>query len=244
VSKSDVVSQSDLVDYVGPYQAYVDQWLTQHYPTVAAKIVAPADGRVPHGAWAMYYKDGLDQPGAAGFHSDSHRRPVAYVDAGQDPLFTGSHELAEMLLDPSGNSLYVAPSPDPADDGRQVEILDELCDPCEDNSFALQVDGVALSDYITPNFGNGSSGPFDAADALTGAREVALNGYISWIDGEQWKQATNFAGHGFRVRVLGPADQATKEGKSLREWVDERTREHIIELGLRSAIASDTPVGE
>jgi hypothetical protein len=232
ISQSAVVTQADLADYAPAYQSYVDDLITQYYSAAGAHIVAPANGRAPHGAWIMHFLDGLNQPGAAGYHSDSHHTPVAYIDAGQEPLLTGSHELAEMLGDPSGNNLYVAPSPDPADNGKSVQILDELCDPCEDDSFAITVTGVTLSDFITPNFGNGTAGPYDAADKLTQPRELGINGYISWIDGYVWKQATNFAGQGFQVRVLGPADQAKREGKSLREWVDEQTRKHLAELGL------------
>jgi hypothetical protein len=232
LSQSSVVTQSDLADYVGPYQALVNDWIAKHYPTMSAAIVAPKSGRAPAGAWIMHFLDGLNHPGAAGYHSDSHHKPVAYVDAAQDPLFTGSHELVEMLGDPGGNNLYTAPSPDPNDAGKQVEILDELADPCEDNSFALSVDGVALSDFITPSFGNGTSGPYDAAEKLASPREIGVNGYISWIDVYVWKQATNFDSEGFKVRVLGPSDQAKHEGKSLREWVDEQTRAHVAALGL------------
>jgi hypothetical protein len=48
-----------------------------------------------------------------------------------------------------------------------------------------------------------------------------------------WKQATNFAGQGFQVRVLGPANQPQAEGRSPREWVDARTYEHMDALGIR-----------
>jgi hypothetical protein len=71
----------------------------------------------------MYFADQFNQPGAAGYHSDSHHQPAAYIDADEEPLFTGSHELAEMLVDPSGNSLYAAPSPDPDDNGKPVQIV-------------------------------------------------------------------------------------------------------------------------
>jgi hypothetical protein len=232
ISHSSIVSQVELQNYVPLYQAYVDEWLKRFYP-VSATVVAPVDGRRPHHSWPIYFADQLNQPGAAGFHTDSHQQPTSYVDAKEEPLFTGSHELAEMLVDPSGNTLYAAPSPDPTDRGKEVHILDEVCDPCEDRSLGVQVAGVVLSDFITPNFGEGSRGPYDAADRLTAPREVAVNGYISWIDERVWKQATNFQGEGFQVRVLGPAGQAKNEGKSLREWVDGHTREHIAELGLR-----------
>jgi hypothetical protein len=232
ISHSSVISQSDLDDFVPHYQAYVDQLLRNAYE-VEAQIVAPANGRKPHHAWAMYFADQLNQPEAAGYHSDSHHQPAAYIDVGEEPLFTGSHELAEMLVDPSGNSLYPAPSPDPADNGKEVQILDEVCDPCEDASFGIDVGGVPLSDFITPGYGTGSATPYDAAGKLTTPREVAVNGYISWIDEHVWKQATNFEGQGFQVRVLGPAGQAKNEGKSLREWVDEQTRRHMVHLGIR-----------
>jgi len=231
ISHSSVVSQAELADYVPHYQAYVSRLLKEVYE-VDAQIVAPQDSRKPSHAWAMYFADQLNVSGAAGYHSDSHHQPAAYIDVNDEPLFTGSHELAEMLVDPSGNSLYSAPSPDPADKGKEVQILDEVCDPCEDGSFGIAVDGVSLSDFITPSYGTGPGGPFDAAEKLTEPREVAINGYISWIDGHVWKQATNFAGEGFKVRVLGPAGQAKNEGKSLREWVDEQTRAHIARLGI------------
>jgi hypothetical protein len=81
----------------------------------------------------------------------------------------------------------------------------------------------------------GTPGPYDVADKLTAPREVAINGYISWIDEQQrvWKQATNFVGQGFQVRVLGPANQPQTEGKSPREWVDAQTYAHMNALGLR-----------
>ena len=231
ISHSSVVSQADLAAFVPHYQAYVDGPLRDVYG-VAAQIVAPENGRKPRHAWAMYFADQLNQPEAAGYHSDSHHQPAAYIDANDEPLFTGSHELAEMLIDPAGNSLYAAPSPDKADDGKEVQILDEVCDPCEDPSFGIEVDGVTLSDFITPGYGTGNEGPYDAAGKLTAPREVAINGYISWIDEHVWKQATRFAGQGFQVRVLGPAGQAKNEGKSLREWVDEQTRRHMAHLGI------------
>jgi hypothetical protein len=232
ISHSRVLSQADLDAFVPHYQDYVDQLLRDVY-AVEAQIIAPANGRKPSHAWPMYFADQLNQPGAAGYHSDSHHQPAAYIDANEEPLFTGSHELAEMLVDPSGNSLYAAPSPDPADDGKQVQILDEVCDPCEDPSFGIDVGGVTLSDFITPGYGTGNAGPYDAAGKLDAPREVAVNGYISWIDDHVWKQATNFEGQGFQVRVLGPAGQAKNEGKSLREWVDEQTRKHMAQLGIR-----------
>jgi hypothetical protein len=230
ISHSSIVSQTDLNDYVPHYQAYVDELLSHAYP-IEAKILAPANGRKPAHAWPIYFADKLSEPEAAGYHTDSHQQPTSYIDAHQEPLFTGSHELAEMLRDPAGNSLYAAPSPDPSDAGKEVQILDELCDPCEDPSLGVEVDGVTLSDFILSGFGNGTAAPYDAAQKLTKAREVAINGYISWIDDHVWKQATNFEGQGFQVRVLGEAGQAKNEGKSLREWVDEQTRKYMRELG-------------
>lgn len=227
VSQSSVVSQKALGDYVPPLQQWVERQVNRYWH-VNAMVVATASP--PFGAWPFIFRDGLDEPGAAAYHTDDNGQPQAVIDTADEPLFNCSHELGETLKDPSGDHLYTAPSPDPADNGRPCQILLELCDPCEDPRFALTVDGVRLSDFITHQYGNGNSGPYSASGGLTAAREVGPNGYISYVIGGAWKQITNFDGEGWRVRALGPAGQAKREGKSLREWVDEHTRRHRATL--------------
>lgn len=42
--------------------------------------------------------------------------------------------------------------PSPADGTTQVQFLVEVCDPSDDAAFAYSIDGVLVSDFITPNF--------------------------------------------------------------------------------------------
>src|SRR5262249_14117390 len=120
-----------------------------------------------------------------GFH-DKKGHPFAKVlyDA-QTPVWTvaASHELLEMLADPSGNRVYVGPS---LREGQgQVEYIMEVCDPCEAMDCAYIVNGVMVSDFYTPDFENSAAtgaAQFDFTGKLTKPLQVVDGGYISWFD--------------------------------------------------------------
>ena len=70
--------------------------------------------------------DHLDSS-ALGVHADKDGQPYALVSAhGEWPL-VASHELLEMLADPTGRETRRGPSPGPG--GGEAEILVEVCDP-------------------------------------------------------------------------------------------------------------------
>ena len=99
-------------------------------------------------------------PGEGGFHLDKHNQPYAKViaDPGDDSwTIDASHETIEMLVDPSGNRMQSSQSIEivggKIQDGTgQFEYLVEACDPCEANNYGYTVQGVAVSDFITPHF--------------------------------------------------------------------------------------------
>src|SRR5205085_669213 len=89
----------------------------------------------------------------------------------------------DLLIDPSGSRLVAGQSPKPGQ-GR-VELLLEGCDPCGDPSFAYTVDGVLVSDFVTPHY----TDPFPAQGvrySFTGSvsrpHQVLQGGHLSWID--------------------------------------------------------------
>src|SRR5581483_8564826 len=64
---------------------------------------------VPVGVWPIIVQDTLDQPGAAGYHTnDQTGEPYALVEMSTDVSLTLSHELLEMIGDPTGMRLYPA----------------------------------------------------------------------------------------------------------------------------------------
>ena len=61
---------------------------------------------------------------------------------------TLSHEVLEMIADPTVNIFAPGPSPDPADGGKWVLFTYEVGDPVE--RFCYEIDGVLVSDFVTP----------------------------------------------------------------------------------------------
>ena len=177
---------------------------------------------VPLGYWPIIVKDDIDQPGASGVHMDQNGQPFALVQYGEAWSLTASHEAMEMLADPFGNRLLAGDSPNPAQ-GR-VEFLVEVADPTEDAQFGYTVNGVLVSDFLTPHFYDPVAAPgvrYTFGGHLDGPRRIARGGYLSWHDpdGDHWFQQIWF-GDDPEFRDLG---RLTNRVGSLREAIDART---------------------
>jgi len=148
----------------------------------------PAD--VPVGFWPIYIDDPFKLPdGAAGVHLDSRNQPYALLEAREQWSLDASHEVLEMLVDPSGNRLHAGPLLEAAVQlglaQHQVQYVVEVCDPVEDGQYGYQINGVLVSDFFTPNFYDPAAASgvrYDFMGALTSPLHVAPNGYISWLD--------------------------------------------------------------
>jgi hypothetical protein len=109
------------------------------------------------------------------------RQPFALVAAADGWSVAVSHEILEMLADPSGNRLVAAAHP--SDENERVRYLVEVCDPCQ--TVWYPVNGVQVSDFYTPRYFDPVRNPA-AAYSFTGAVDHPLDvlegGYITWID--------------------------------------------------------------
>ncbi len=186
----------------------------------AATVAAFDPKKIPHGYWPIRIQANIGDPNAAGFHTDANNQPFALIAYATDWPWTVSHECLEMLLDPWGN--WLTPT---VRDGKPILVLRELCDPCED--FSYQIDGVTVSDFVKRGYYTGTTpqvGGYSFLGELKWPLQVASNGYLSWIDvgTNHWFQETNFGAT--VVTDLGPNNKQAREGKSLREWVQEQTR--------------------
>lgn len=177
---------------------------------------------VPLGHWPIIVKEKTDRQDDLGFHLDKHNQPYALVKFTSDWTLTVSHELLEMLADPFGNRLVPGPSLDPKYPNNRVSYLVEVCDPCEDGDFSYSINGIVVSDFITPHF-HDPDRTTGARYSFTGAvkkpREILKNGYISWEDPAlgEWFQLSNFGTP--QVTKLGPISNT----RSLREHVNMKT---------------------
>src|SRR5262249_29844803 len=149
-----------------------------------------------------------------------------------------SHETVEMLVDPNGNRLQTAAAIEivggTIQDGEgEFAYLVEACDPCEADTYAYAIQGIAVSDFLTPHFYDpvaAAGARLSLPGALTGPRQILPGGYISWVnpESEEWQQLQYIDPHTPpKIVDLGPA-----QGKSLREWThtkrDDRLGAHVI----------------
>lgn len=184
---------------------------------------------VPVDYWPVIVRDDIDQPGAAGYHTDDNGQPFSLVQADDQWQLTVSHETLEMLADPFGNRTVAgAPPPQapaPLSTLARVLYLVEVCDPCEDTQFAYGVNGEQLSDFITPHYYDpkGATGTlYSFRGNVKAPHTVLANGYVSFGNPttNEWYQIIVSNGQ-TQVQDLG---KLNRNGRSLRETIDERVR--------------------
>ncbi|MGH9607623.1 MAG: hypothetical protein ACRD3N_18185 [Terracidiphilus sp.] len=203
--------------------------LPQYWQVPATVVYLPDAKKVPAGVWPMQLVKTLP-PDEGGYHSDKHKQPFSKVIAtAQDPTWTidASHETLEMLVDPYGNrmqsSIAIEIVAGKIQDGAgEFNYLLEACDPCEANNYAYTINGVAVSDFITPHFYDpvATAGTrYSFTGAITAPRQILPGGYISFVNPEldEWQQLMYVdPSQPPTIQNIGQADST----RSLREWVD------------------------
>ena len=207
--------------------------LPQFWNIKATVRYLPDANRIPVGTWPVYLVPKLP-PGEGGVHLDKHNQPYSLVigtPGNNGWTIDASHETIEMLVDPAGNRLHASRAIEIADKGvrdtpGEFQYLVEACDPCEANEYAYSINGIAVSDFITPHFYDpvATSGTrYSFCGHITSPRQLLPGGYISFVDPQAdelkqilWLDATPVE------RTLGQAN-----GLSLRAFVDGKTSELV-----------------
>lgn len=137
-------------------------------------------------AWVAILDD-ADQQGALGYHDlTPGLQPVASVFAKTCAEYNASwtvclsHEALELAADPQINRLALDP------DTARVYAY-EVADAVEDDSDGYRIDGVLVSDFVTPDFftppaQDGGVVHLDYRDLLKRPFETRPGGYQSYID--------------------------------------------------------------
>jgi len=216
--------------------------LPQFWNVQATVTYEPNASKIPAGVWPVFLVKTLP-PGEGGFHLDQHNQPYAKVIAspGSDAwTIDASHETLEMLVDPNGNRLQPSTSIQ-IENGKIVDgtgqfaYLVEACDPCEADNYAYPIQGVAVSDFLTPHFYDPVVTPgtrYSFTGAIKTPRQILPGGYISWVNQESnemqqllWVDPAKAP----KIVNLGPAS-----GASLREWVDNYMAESAGKTTVRT----------
>jgi hypothetical protein len=178
----------------------VTQHLPKYWSGINANVSsAPSIGALPANSWPVFLVKSLP-PGEGGFHMDKHNQPYAKVIASPaDASWTidASHEIIEMLVDPNGNRMQTSQAIAIHGDGvvdadGTFDYLVEACDPCEADNFAYDIQGIEVSDFITPDFydaGVRTGTQYSYMGHVTRPRQLLKGGYISYIGSDgRWQQ--------------------------------------------------------
>jgi hypothetical protein len=175
----------------------------------------PKDQPLTPGWWQIVVLDNPDQAGALGYHElSSAGTPLGKVFAQFDVrngfswTVTLSHELLEMLADPWINWCAIG------SDSRVYAL--EVCDPVETDELAYEIDGVQVSNFVTPAwFEPNCCDRVDFLKHLSRQLELHAGGYASVFDPRcGWKQIT-VRGEGGRSITPGGRRQRRRMWRKL-----------------------------
>jgi hypothetical protein len=190
VNHSTVVHGTDVTLLADALTQQVEH-LAQAGYDIYADVLHYAPGHEPLDAWRLYIVDDTDQADALGYHETTPTgQPVGYTfartvtDAGLSWTVTSSHELVEMLIDPTA-TLGV-------DLGNGTWVAWEGCDPVEADAYGYKIDGIAVSDFITPAwFDRNAKGPYDWTRRCHRPLTLLPGGYVAVQRHGQWIQQTH-----------------------------------------------------
>jgi hypothetical protein len=183
VNRSTVVVDAALKPIVVALQKQVDGDFSKFWGMHADLVFVGLAEKPDPDAWMLGIFDNSDQAGALGYHDlTAQGQPLGKVFAQTDIAFgsslsvTISHELLEMMADPDINLCVFVQSSDA--DGQLVAF--EVCDAVEDDSLGYTIDGVLVSDFVTPAWFEtfATHADFDFLRHVTAPFELAVNGYI------------------------------------------------------------------
>ena len=230
IDQTGAIDPTQMAAVAAALSIQVTRDLSQFWPVSATvQALSPQVG-VPPGFFPIFIVASLP-PGEGGVHLSSNNQPYANVEAGNGWMLAASHELCEMLVDPSTNLLHTATAITLASDGTvqdtsgQFEYLVEVCDPSESPDHGYVINGVPVSDFYTPNYFDpvtSAAVRYSFTGALTAPRQVLKGGYLSWHDPVQgiWQQLDFVSNDTPAIVTLSGMTSA----RSLREGVDRQMR--------------------
>lgn len=211
--------------------------LPQFWMTIASVSYLPDPNCIPAGFWPVLLVKSLP-PEEGGYHLTVNNQPYAQVlvtPGSNEWTVDASHEIIEMLIDPFGNRLQPSTSvqitgADVEDGAGQFHYLLEACDPCEADACTYQIDGIHVSDFITPNYYDLAAAPgirYSFTGAIQRPRQVLPGGYITWMDA-----TSGTLEQILRLEANAPPYSRSlgkPSGASLRAFVENSTARHVRE---------------
>jgi len=227
VNQSTVLTDAQVTQAVDAIQIQVLRDFAPIWGKVAKLWTFSKETVVPPAYWQLVITDDADVADALGYHeTTASGQPLGKVfaqttiAAGLNWSVTISHELLEMLVDPWIN---VAAEFDDATGAPTKFYSSECCDAPEDDQFAYLINGISVSDFVTPAwFMPGMPGPYDFQKHITAPFQLLSGGYIGELDvtaAAGWQQIQAKAAPGERVFANTRSDvRHALRSKPRRQW--------------------------
>jgi hypothetical protein len=200
INASTVLTDDEVEAFVPALQKQVQRDFAPVWGLDATLDFLSSTQTPPTDKWWLVMLDNSDQAGALGYHDvTSGGLPMGKVFAATDLAYdqqwtvTASHELLEMIADPQIDlTVFVQP-----DENTGTLYAYEVCDACEADEFAYDIDGSLVSDFVYPawfeSYRQSDSTKFDFQDQIKTPFELLPGGYIGVFDvtsGTGWHQQT------------------------------------------------------
>lgn len=142
--------------------------------------------------------------GLSGFHFTEDGLPYAVVQAGPLWSLAASHEILEMLIDPSANEFVAGRTPD---DSAPCKYILEVCDPCQDYHYSYQMGGWVVSDFCFPWYFDTAPSPgktYSFCGNIKSPRQVLPGGTLAWVTDQGRAIQAVYGKDGLKTMDRGP----------------------------------------
>ena len=190
-------SDADVQKWAAAIKKQCDSDISKYWTyTIDVDFVAKGQ-TIPQSDFYFGILNNSDESGVLGWHDYIDDKPVVKIFSSECKKYNVpvascmSHEAAEMIGDEDCNTTVKGFD----EKGKPCLYFRENCDPVEDDQFGYSIDGVRVSDFITPQWfvANGFK-PLDFTGKCDKSYQILSGGYmlISYDNGQSWNQVDKF----------------------------------------------------
>ena len=235
INESTDITDAEVQSYL---PAFGQQWNQDLLPVwgvdAATFAFVPPNQAPAAGTWWVVFLDDSDQAGALAYHDlTDEGLPISKVfvktiKADNASVSVGAtHEICEMAVDPWLNSAYQDP--------QGIFWAGEVCDPVEDDQYGYEIDGVLVTDFVTPNwFGHQhAQTTIDLKGHAHAPFEILTGGYAQKFDPQAgWQQVTGSMAR--RSNRVAHAPDGSRRERRVRQWTSHHhPGAHVSAIELR-----------
>lgn len=211
------IKDSTIVHDIPAWEQAVNVDVSKYWNSAQYKLIFIGRKQAPYGSEVMTFVDSGPVKGALAYHTVFNGAPSITIYAGTGVYYgfnnsiSATHELEELAADPFTSTVqqgwpydyYWLEKPDGTikqnDQYGVVGWFGEVSDPVESDFYSIN--GVAISDFITPAwFNSGGGSRYDFMGVCPQPFWIRPGGYAQYLNVFGWNLVENFRGGGADAR--------------------------------------------